>query len=36
MTMSGLPAGVTVLFRYRAVTKTGADDWSAQIALAVK
>ena len=36
MTIGGLPAGVTVLFRYRAVTKTGADDWSAPITFAVK
>jgi hypothetical protein len=36
MTISGLPAGVTVLFRYRAVTKTGADDWSAPITFTVK
>ncbi len=35
-TVTGLPAGTTVLFRYRAVTKTGASDWSQPLALLVK
>jgi len=35
-TVSGLPAGTTVQFRYRGVTKTGAADWSQPISLLVK
>ena len=32
----GLAAGTTVLFRHRAVTKTGVADWSQPVALLVK
>jgi hypothetical protein len=32
----GLAAGATVLFRFRAVTKTGVADWSQPVALLVK
>ena len=32
----GLAAGTTVLFRFRAVTKTGVADWSQPVALLVK
>ena len=35
-TITGLPAGTTVQFRYRAVTKTGQGDWSAPVAFLVK
>ncbi|MGH7294790.1 MAG: hypothetical protein ACRELB_07655 [Polyangiaceae bacterium] len=36
-TIPGLAAGTTVKFRYRAITpKTGAEDWSAPVALLVK
>jgi hypothetical protein len=35
-TITGLPAGNTVQFRYRAVTKTGAGDWSQPVSLLVK
>jgi hypothetical protein len=34
-TISGLPAGTAVLFRYRAVTTTGTTDWSAPTSLMV-
>ena len=34
--ITGLPAGSTVQFRYRAVTKTGAADWSQPVSLLVK
>ena len=34
-TVTGLPSG-TVLFRHRAVTKTGGGDWSPAVSLAVK
>lgn len=34
--VSGLPAGSTVQFRYRGVTKTGVVDWSAPVSLLVK
>ncbi len=34
--ITGLPAGTTVQFRYRGVTKTGVVDWSAPISLLVK
>jgi hypothetical protein len=34
-TISGLPVGTTVQFRYRAVTKTGAADWSQATSLLV-
>jgi hypothetical protein len=33
--ISGLPAGTTVQFRYRSVTKTGAADWSQATSLLV-
>jgi hypothetical protein len=35
-TISGLVAGTTVLFRYRAVTKAGEGDWSQPVGLLVK
>jgi hypothetical protein len=35
-TVMGLPAGTTVQFRYRALTKTGEGDWSQPTALLVK
>jgi hypothetical protein len=35
-TVTGLPAGSTVMFRYKAIVKTGAGDWSQPIALVVK
>jgi hypothetical protein len=35
-TVSGLTPGATVMFRYRAVTKTGEGDWSQPTALLVK
>jgi len=34
--MTGLAAGATYSFRYRSVTKAGADDWSAPVSLVVK
>jgi hypothetical protein len=34
--VTGLAAGTTALFRYRAVTKTGVADWSQPVALLVK
>ena len=35
-TVAGLTAGTTVLFRYRAVTKTGVADWAQPVAVLVK
>jgi endoglucanase Acf2 len=35
-TLTGLAAGTTVQFRYRAVTKTGEGNWSQPVALLVK
>ena len=35
-TVTGLPAGTSVQFRYRAVTKAGAADWSNPVTLLVK
>lgn len=35
-TISGLPVGTSVQFRYRGVTKSGAADWSQPISLLVK
>jgi hypothetical protein len=35
-TITGLPAGTTVQFRYRAVTKLGEGDWSQPVSLLVK
>ena len=35
-TVTGLPPGVMVTFRYRAVTKTGEGDWSQPLAIIVK
>jgi hypothetical protein len=35
-TVSGLPVGTSVLFRYKTVTKTGEGDWSQGLALLVK
>jgi hypothetical protein len=35
-TVSGLPVGTTVQFRYRGVTKTGAADWSQPTSFLVK
>ncbi len=35
-TVSGLPVGTTVQFRYRGVTRTGAADWSQPISFLVK
>ena len=35
-TVSGLPVGTSVLFRYRAVTKTGEGDWSQGLSLLVR
>jgi hypothetical protein len=34
-TITGLPAGTSVQFRYRSVIKGGASDWSAPISLLV-
>jgi len=34
--VTGLLAGSTVMFRYKAIVKTGAGDWSQPIALLVK
>lgn len=34
--VTGLAAGTTVLFRHRAVTRTGVADWSQPVALLVK
>lgn len=34
--ITGLPAGTTAQFRYRAVTRTGAADWSQPVSLLVK
>jgi hypothetical protein len=34
--VAGLTPGVTVLFRYRAVTKSGEGDWSQPQSLIVK
>jgi hypothetical protein len=35
-TITGLPSGTTVQFRYRSLTKTGEGDWSQPTALLVK
>jgi len=35
-TVTGLPVGTSVLFRYKSVTKTGEGDWSQGLALLVK
>ena len=35
-TVTGLPAGTTVQFRFRVLTKTGEGDWSQPTALLVK
>jgi hypothetical protein len=35
-TLTGLPAGTTVQFRYRALTKAGEGDWSQPASLLVK
>jgi hypothetical protein len=35
-TVSGLQTGSTVQFRYRSVTKAGATDWSAAVAMMVQ
>jgi predicted phage tail protein len=35
-TVTGLPSGTAVLFRARAVTKTGAQDWSAAVSQSVR
>ena len=35
-TVTGLPVGTSVLFRYRTLTKTGEGDWSQGLALLVK
>jgi hypothetical protein len=35
-TITGLPVGVAVMFRYRAVTKVGPGDWSQVVMLLVK
>jgi hypothetical protein len=35
-TVTGLPPGTTVQFRYKARTKSGEGDWSAPVALLVK
>ena len=35
-TFSGLPSGTSVAFKYRAVTKAGAGDWSAPVSLLVQ
>ncbi len=35
-TLTGLPSGTTVEFRYRALTKTGEGDWSQPTSLLVK
>jgi hypothetical protein len=34
--MTGLPSGTTVQFRYRPVTRTGQGNWSAPVALMVQ
>jgi hypothetical protein len=34
-TITGLPVGTSVLFRYRTLTKTGEGDWSQGLALLV-
>jgi hypothetical protein len=34
-TVTGLPAGTTVQFRYRSVIKGGASDWSAPLSMVV-
>jgi len=34
--LTGLTAGATLMFRYRAVTKTGEADWSQPISFMVK
>jgi hypothetical protein len=36
VTVTSLPVGTTVQFRYRGVTKTGAADWSQPISFLVK
>ena len=35
-TVTGLPVGTSVLFRYKTVTRTGEGDWSQGLALLVK
>lgn len=35
-TVTGLPAGTTVLFRYRVVSKSGQGDWVQPVSLLVK
>ena len=35
-TVTGLAAGSTVMFRYKAIVKTGAGDWSPPVSLLVK
>jgi len=35
-TVTGLPVGTSVLFRFKSVTKTGEGDWSQGLALLVK
>jgi hypothetical protein len=35
-TVTGLPVGTSVLFRYKGVTKTGEGDWSQGLALLVR
>jgi hypothetical protein len=35
-TVTGLPVGTSVLFRYKTVTKTGEGDWSQGLSLLVK
>jgi len=35
-TLTGLPVGTAVQFRYRAITKTGETDWSQAVVLVVK
>jgi hypothetical protein len=35
-TVAGLPAGTTVQFRYRTITKTGQGDWIAPVSFLVK
>ena len=35
-TITGLPVGTSVLFRYRTLTKTGEGDWSQGLSLLVK
>jgi hypothetical protein len=34
--VTSLPAGSTVQFKYRAVTKAGAEDWSPAVSLVVQ